>query len=395
MAQQFYERTPLELTSFPASLQNNIKPEAPPPMKMMAARGLLPAPPDMQVRVLYQLVFDPDEQVRNEARKGLGALPVNILSAAVKADQPAGVLDWVAELRLKNEEILEAIVVHKNVDDLTVARVATACSTKLCDLIGQNEVRILRCVAILEQLYQNPNARMAMVDKLVDLAHRNGVSLAGLPGVQQALENGLSEASEVSAEGIDDALFASLLANEIEKAVDEDLAYAEREEQLKNMTRAERERFEQEEAEREAKKEEEQTTSLHGAIGKMSIAQKIRLATIGSREAVGILVKDANRLVHMAAINNPRLQYSDIKKMASNKSMPDGVIRFIAQNRDWTRHYDVIVSLVNNPKTPLDKAMAFMNTLRTNDLRQLQSNRNVSQQLARQAKIMMSKRMGG
>jgi isochorismate hydrolase len=110
---------------------------------------------------------------------------------------------------------------------------------------------------------------------------------------------------------------------------------------------------------------------------------------------VGILVKDANRLVHMAAINNPRLQYSDIKKMASNKSMPDGVIRFIAQNRDWTRHYDVIVSLVNNPKTPLDKAMAFMNTLRTNDLRQLQSNRNVSQQLARQAKIMMSKRMGG
>jgi isochorismate hydrolase len=97
----------------------------------------------------------------------------------------------------------------------------------------------------------------------------------------------------------------------------------------------------------------------------------------------------------MAAINNPRIQYSDVKMYAANKSMPDGVIRFISQNREWTRHYDVTVSLVNNPKTPMDKALSFMNTMRTNDLRQLQTNRNVSQQIARQAKALMSKRLGG
>jgi hypothetical protein len=284
------------------------------------------------------------------------------------------------------------VLTHKNVDDLTVARVARDAGTKLCDLIGQNEIRVLRCPTILENLYQNPNARMAMVDRLVDLAHRNNVSLQGLPGVQLALDNGLSEQTEAEA-GVDDEMFASLLKQEIDKSVDEELADAEREERLKHMTRAERERFEQAEAEKEEAQEE--ATSIHGLINKMSIAQKIRMATIGSREAVGILVKDANRLVHTAAINNPRLQYSDVKKMAANKSMPDNVIRIIAQNRDWTRHYDVIVSLVNNPKTPLDKSLSFLNVLRTNDLKQLQSNRNVSQQIARQAKAMMSKRMGG
>jgi hypothetical protein len=319
------------------------------------------------------------------------------LLPALRGDQPAGVLDWVCEVRGRDGEVTEAILVHKNVDDLTVARVATDGSTKLCDLIGQNEVRVLRCVTILEQLYQNPNARMAMVDRLVDLAHRNGVSLQGLPGLQQALENGLAEESAVFEEevGLDDGMFANLLKDEIEKSIDENLAEAEREEQLKHMTRSERERFEQEEAERGAKEEEHQSSSLHGTIGRMKLSQKIRLATIGSREAIGILVRDANRLVHMAAVNNPRLQYNDIKQMAGNKSMPDGVIRFISMNRDWTSKYEVMVSLVNNPKTPLDKALTFMNALRTNDLRQLQTNRNVSNQIARNAKALMTKRLGG
>jgi hypothetical protein len=242
MAQQFYDRKPLELSSFPPNLLNNVKPDAPPPMKMMAARGMVPAPPDQQLRVLYQLSFDESQQVRQEANKGLAGLPTNLLLPALRGDQPAGVLDWVCEVRGRDGEVTEAILVHKNVDDLTVARVATDGSTKLCDLIGQNEVRVLRCVTILEQLYQNPNARMAMVDRLVDLAHRNGVSLQGLPGLQQALENGLAEESAVfeEEEGLDDGMFANLLKDEIEKSIDENLAEAEREEQLKHMTRSER-----------------------------------------------------------------------------------------------------------------------------------------------------------
>ena len=97
-------------------------------------------------------------------------------------------------------------------------------------------------------------------------------------------------------------------------------------------------------------------------------------------------------VVHMAAIQSPRIQQNDVKRLAANKSMPDGVIRFIANNRDWTKHYDVMLSLVNNPKTPLADAMSFLNHLRSHDLRQLQRNRNVPQQLARQAKSMTLKR---
>ena len=160
------------------------------------------------------------------------------------------------------------------------------------------------------------------------------------------------------------------------------------------MTRRELELKREREAKR-AQEAEDENKPLFARLQKMNIAQKIRLATVGSREAANLLVREANRLIHMAAIQSPRLKYSDMKKIASNKSMPDGVIRYLANTREWTRHYDIMLALVNNPKTPMADSMGFLNHLRTNDLRQVMKNRNVSHQISRQAKNIVTKRMSG
>ncbi len=386
-------RKPLEVASnFPQTLHNHLSETAPPPLKMMAARGMVPAPPDVTLRLLYQLSFDANAGVAKEAVTALEKMPAQILIPSLQVPQPAQVLDWVAELRAYDDEIVEVVLLNNDADDLTVALIASTASTKLCDLIANNQVRILRSPSILEELYQNTNARMSTVDKLLDLVRRNDVTLKGLPALQQALDAGL----ELGSGGESEDDFASLLAEEAFKAdIEEDELEAE-EERLASLTRMEREQeAEQEKVDAAAKKKKEDDAPLYVRVQNMSISQKVRLATVGSREAVKLLILQANRLIHMAAIQNPRVQYVDVKKFAANKSMPDGVIRFIAAKREWTAHYDVKLSLVNNPKTPVADAMKLLVHLRTNDLRHLQRNRGIPRQIARQAKALTTKRSGG
>ncbi len=384
-------RKPLDVAAnFPPTLHNHMSEGAPPPLKMMAARGMVPAPPDITIRVLYNLGFDANAGVAKEATTALEKMPAQVLVPSLQAEQPAEVLDWVAELRAYDDDIIEAILLNKSTADLTVALIASTASTKLCEIVANNQVRILRSPVILEQLYQNTNARMSTVDKLLDLARRNDVELKGLPALQQALKAGI-ELGGGDGEGEDE--FAALLAEEAFKADIEADQAAEEEARLAAMTRSERER--EEGRQKKKAKEENDDLPLYARIQKMSISQKVRLATVGSREAVKLLIKEANRLIHMAAIQNPRVQYADVKKFASNKSMPDGVIRYIAGHREWTSHYEVKLSLVNNPKTPVADAMRLLVHIRTNDLRQLQRNRGIPRQVARQAKSLATKRAGG
>lgn len=382
MSESGIERKPLDVSTFPANLQNHVKPESPPPLKMMAARGMVPTPSEFSTRLLYQLSFDAD--VGSEARGALEQMPPAILIPSLQSEQPAAVLDWIAEVRLGDEEVLQAVVLNKGAADETIAAIAAAASSALCDVIANNQVRILRHPAILEALYQNTNARMATIDKLIDLVRRNDVKLTGLPGLQGALDAGEDLVLDAGDAGeVEDFLREQAQEAELEQ-------FQQGEEEEKPMSRLEQlKRMKQPEQEEE---DEPVNPSLYARIHKMNLAQKIRLATVGNREAINLLVKESNRLVHMAAIKSPRLQFADIRKLSSNKSIADGVIRYIANNREWTQHYEIKLNLVNNPKTPLADAISMVNHLRTNDLRMLMRNRNVPHQLARQAKTLVNKR---
>ena len=385
-------RVPLDPATFPPNLQMHVGPQAPPPMKMMAARGMVAAPPQWSLRLVYQLSFD--AEVGQAATEHLGQLPVNILLPSLTEEQPGGVLDWVMEHR-KEPQVQEALVRNQGIEDASVVALAKIASTGLSEVIAANQVRILRAPQILENLYLNPNARMATIDKLVELAHRNGVDLEGLPEVQAALDAGIDLGLEDASTADFDAFLEEdkVRAEEEEKKGDgeEEMTAAQKRAQRIKEAKAKRmsalKRTEEEEEE-----DDEAKSPLYVRVQRMKLSQKIRLAKVGSREAVNLLVKDSNRLVHEAAIKSSRLKYSDILRIAGQASMADSVIREIAKNREWTQHYDVMRSLVNNPKTPLASAVKFLTHLRTNDLRDLQRSRNISPQLRRQAKNLLEKR---
>ena len=130
-------------------------------------------------------------------------------------------------------------------------------------------------------------------------------------------------------------------------------------------------------------------------IMEMSIPAKIRLATVGNAFARSILIRDPLKLVAVAAIKSPGVTDIEAARYATNQSLPEEVIRFIATKREWTKMYGVKVSLCKNPKTPVAEASKLLTFLREKDLTNVTKSKGVSSALVAQAKKIMAQRKGG
>jgi hypothetical protein len=124
----------------------------------------------------------------------------------------------------------------------------------------------------------------------------------------------------------------------------------------------------------------------------MSISQKIKLATLGNKEARGLLLRDSNKLVALAVIHSPRITDGEVHAVANNRAANDDVLRVIYNNREWLKSYTLKLALVKNPKTPLPVSMKFLSTLRESEIKDLARNKNVPSTIQSQAKKMMDKK---
>ena len=151
---------PLPLDTLPKPLQKHADPAAPVPLRMMGAKGLVPAvaPVDLTT-LLFILSFDADPAVKDTAQKTADGLPDKIWGVALRSEglKPA-VLDWLADRFAAKEQALELLLLNPATSDETVARLAPAASQRLGEIIRQNELRLLRHDAIIRALCQNPNA---------------------------------------------------------------------------------------------------------------------------------------------------------------------------------------------------------------------------------------------
>jgi hypothetical protein len=119
------------------------------------------------------------------------------------------------------------------------------------------------------------------------------------------------------------------------------------------------------------------------------------MARKGDREARSILIRDSNRVVSTAVINNPRITDHEIENIASMRTVADEVLRLIAMNRAWTRSYTIIYNLCRNPRTPIPTSLGMLPRIRTKDLQTIAVNRNISEAVRRQAGRLSQARSGG
>jgi len=115
----------------------------------------------------------------------------------------------------------------------------------------------------------------------------------------------------------------------------------------------------------------------------------------GDREARNILIRDPNKLVSSAVVNNPRISEKEVENIASMRSVSEDILRQIATNRQWARTYPIMHALAKNPRLPMANAITIMSRLQLRDLLALSKNRNVSDAVRRQALRLHSARAGG
>jgi hypothetical protein len=229
---------------------------------------------------------------------------------------------------------------------------------------------------------------MSTVDRVTDLGRRHKLKFERVYVLEQLVSD-VRTAQELDpklAEPADDAAFKKLLDRSLAEEAAENamLANLSEEEVVEVRTR-----------QNEAVDEGKGSNNRQAEIGKMSISQKVRAATLGSKADRDYLVRDNNRLVHMAAVTSPKVQPPDIMAWSANKALPDNVIMYIGTNGKYRRNYKIVVNIVNNPKAPLRLTSGLINTLSKADLAKVQKNRNLAPTIQRLAKSLGEQRAKG
>jgi hypothetical protein len=117
----------------------------------------------------------------------------------------------------------------------------------------------------------------------------------------------------------------------------------------------------------------------------MNAAEKMMEALKADRETRMILIRDRNRVVYSAVLSSPRLTDGDVESIAQMKNVSPEVLRTIGGKREWTKRYSVRLELVRNALTPIEVSMRQIGSLSSMDLKKLTRDRNVPEQVRRQA----------
>jgi hypothetical protein len=359
---QTSEPKKIKLTLSPDA-EKYVRRDSPVSVRRMAAGGALPLAPIELASVLFALVHDPDDQVKQRANQSLEDLPKSVLDTVLSGHTHPAILSFFAKLKREDEQVCERIALNNRADDQTIAYLASLPYRRVVDIISQNQERLMRHEAILDALGENPLTGRAAIEKILSFL-----------GITE--KNG--EVEEIDALDNPDALsdedakaaIAALLGDE----------YAHLAKQLVA------------EGDVEVAEKEIKEGNLFAAVQKMTVMQKIKLARSGGKEARGLLIRDRNKVVYTSVIMSPKITENEVVAISNNRNSPEEVLRIISMNRDYTKHYAVKLGLSKNSKTPQSVAMKFLNYLQDKDLKILMKSRDVSSVISTQARRLLTKK---
>jgi len=324
-----------------------VKGQVPRQVRLFAAQGLLPISREELLGLQCVLSSDPNEELAKVAADSVRGEEVDTILDWLR-DQPPESLVLDQLIRVRDEEAIWAVVAaHPNVSDETLRVIAKNATPMVQDIIITNQVRLLGCLEILDDLRANPQANQVVLRRVHEfeeefiqkvLAEEEAAANAG-PSVEEAIEALHDIGAHIPKEdtmpyplteddGLDDA---------VKKAGE----------------------------------------SVHGRLLSMSVHERIICALRGSREERAILVNSRNRLIQRSVLACPKLSDSEIEQFAASRSVAQEIIKMIADNRRWLRQYSVIMALAMNPKLPVYTAKSILPRLNYRDKMRVSRDRNL------------------
>lgn len=128
-------------------------------------------------------------------------------------------------------------------------------------------------------------------------------------------------------------------------------------------------------------------------INRLDVKGRIQLALKGNKEERSLLIRDGTKVVALAVLEAPKLSDGEVEKFASQKNVLEAVLRQIPLKRRFMKNYIVVRNLVANPRTPLDLGLGLMKNLLIQDLKNIGSNKEVSETIRKLALKMYKQKL--
>jgi hypothetical protein len=407
-----------EITSTNPVVRAIIAGTAPRPAQAAAARGILPLPQLDLLEVLVNLAQSDDVELAQTAQATLENQEAGdeMLEIAESGETSPLILAYFAERENLPQHIHEAVISNlKTPDSAIIKFTRKTASGELLELISLNQQRLIRVPAIIDAIIANPY-RTAEAERRAQEIKReffekergaqqiaNELRARGETAAAEFIENAefaqnLSDTSSATDLSFEDAI---LLAKHIE------VPDGETDDSWLSLEYIE-EFYEETEEQRQAivnkilgelKAEDDELTSdrvsMITRILRMTMKDRVKLAQKGDREARNILIRDPNRVVAQAVINNPRITEQEVEKIAAMRTVPEDVLRQIGISRKWARVYPIMHNLARNPRTPMGNVINILSRLQLRDLDAIVKNRNVSEAVRKHALRLSAARKGG
>ena len=134
-------------------LENGTTPLA---VRMAIAEGLIPLEADELVRAFGILALDPNPDVRTALQENLAHMPRGFLLDTVGRHNISNdLLFLIAEEMMKDDQIIQSVILNRQVDDRTLIMVAEKGSPAVLEILAQNRNRMLENPLILKKLVEN------------------------------------------------------------------------------------------------------------------------------------------------------------------------------------------------------------------------------------------------
>ncbi len=318
-------------------------------VRLFAAQGLLPISREDLLCLQTLLTADPDEELASVAAQSIQDESEETILGWIRASPPEPlVLDLLIRVR-DGEAVWAAVASHPNVSNETLRVLAKHASPLVQDIIITNQVRLLGCLEILDDLRANSLVNQVVLRRVHEFE-------------EEFIQKVLAEEQALGASGpsVEDALNAlRAIGGHIPK--EDAMPYPRGDDS--GLADA-------------VKKSPNRNT--HARLLEMTVSDRIVCALRGTREERAILINSRNRLIQRSVLGCPKLTEQEVERYASSRSVSEEVIRMISENRRWLRLYPVIIALALNPKTPVYAANKLIPRLSHRDKARLSRNRNVN-----------------
>jgi hypothetical protein len=370
--------------------------ETPAQVKRAAAKGALPLSREEFVELWVLLRNDQDPEVRIACKESLAALKEEEWDALLPGYEfHSEVLDFAIRVLGKNERIRKAALKNRAVAVETLEWLGENGEGEILDLMLDNQVRLLREPSILEAILRNRTLSSSQVRRIYDLVEqffrthpripallerRFGLKLGAAGGaftMNVPEPGGVSAGPEAIPSPIQPSVVPGLGMKE-PAGVQPDPSHEALELPPEALV--------------EEDLSAEQYKSLYQQILAMSIPAKIELALKGNKEARSLLIRDSNKVVQEAVLDSPKLSELEIESFARQRNLSEDLFRKMARNKEWTKRYSVVKSLVANPKVPIGLVLQFLPRLTDLDLKLTIKDRNISDAIRREARKLWDAR---